>query len=178
MPCHRRGRGSSETRTHRAEAERQRGIGAAAPAPHRRAIRLCHDMPTLDTGAGGAAGEGGVTHAPNVPGPGVDPLRDVPGEPVAAGVAARFRERKTGNRARHSGDGSQGNRGGRRPEGGRRSARRWLNGKSRHAVQDQDTPTGGAPPTRPRSTKQAKRGTLRQNACRHGERGTAMLKEG
>ena len=58
-------------------------LAAATPATHRRATWLCHDMLTLDTGAGGATNEGGVTHAPNAPGLGVEPLRDVLGEPLA-----------------------------------------------------------------------------------------------
>ena len=58
-------------------------LAAATPATHRRATWLCHDMLTLDTGAGGATNEGGVTHAPSAPGLGVEPLRDVLGEPVA-----------------------------------------------------------------------------------------------
>ena len=58
-------------------------LAAATPATHRRATWLCHDMLTLDAGAGGAVNEGGVTHAPSAPGLGVEPVREVLGEPVA-----------------------------------------------------------------------------------------------
>ncbi len=42
------------------------------------------DMITVDTAAGGARNEGGVTHAPEASGLGVEPYEEVLGAPVMA----------------------------------------------------------------------------------------------
>jgi L-alanine-DL-glutamate epimerase-like enolase superfamily enzyme len=58
-------------------------LASSTPATHRRATWLCHDMLTIDAGSSGATNEGGVSHAPTVPGLGVEPSWDVLREPVA-----------------------------------------------------------------------------------------------
>ena len=58
-------------------------LAQATPEPFRRATWLCHDMLTKDTAKGGARNQGGITHAPEAPGLGVEPDLEVLGEPVA-----------------------------------------------------------------------------------------------
>lgn len=59
-------------------------LAQSTPVTHHRATWLCHDMITIDPAPGqGARNQGGVTHAPDGPGIGVEPNRDVLGEPVA-----------------------------------------------------------------------------------------------
>jgi L-alanine-DL-glutamate epimerase-like enolase superfamily enzyme len=58
-------------------------LAASTPATHRRATWLCHDMLTLDLADGGARNDGGITHAPDAPGLGVEPSSEILGDPVA-----------------------------------------------------------------------------------------------
>ena len=58
-------------------------LAEATPRTHLRGTWLCHDMLTVDTATGGARNEGGMTHAPEAPGLGIEPHADVLGEPVA-----------------------------------------------------------------------------------------------
>ena len=58
-------------------------LAAATPATHRRATWLCHNMLTVDLAEGGARNDGGVTHAPEAPGLGVEPRPEILGDPVA-----------------------------------------------------------------------------------------------
>ncbi len=61
-------------------------LAQATPATHCRATWLCHDMITLDTAAGGARNQGGVTRAPEAPGLGVTVHEESLGDPVAVYV--------------------------------------------------------------------------------------------
>ncbi len=58
-------------------------LAQATPTTHLRGTWLCHDMLTVDTAAGGARNEGGITHAPEAPGLGIEPYPEVLGESVA-----------------------------------------------------------------------------------------------
>ncbi len=59
-------------------------LAQSTPETHRRATWLSHDMIAVDTAVGGARNEGGVTHAPEGPGLGVEPYEEVLGAPVMA----------------------------------------------------------------------------------------------
>lgn len=58
-------------------------LAQATPVSHRRATWLCQDMITLDMAEGGARNLGGITRAPEAPGLGATPHRDVLGTPAA-----------------------------------------------------------------------------------------------
>lgn len=58
-------------------------LAQSTPASHRRATWLCQDMVAVETAAGGARNEGGVSSAPTVPGLGIVPDMDVLGPAVA-----------------------------------------------------------------------------------------------